>query len=118
MRELRLNTLHRYVGIVIAPFLVIQTLSGLLLGFGPYRDVGALQIGNRFIESPGIWNEFLVKAHFGPGLLGDIYHLLLGAGAVWMAATGWLLFLRLRRSRRRMTANNSGERRVSGTARP
>jgi len=118
MKELRLNTLHRYVGIVIAPCLVIQTLSGLLLGFGLYRDGGSLQIGKRFIESPGVWNELLVKAHFGPGLLSDVYHLLLGAGASWMAVTGWLLFLRLRRSRRRMAANNTGESRVGGATRP
>ena len=106
MKELRLNSLHRYVGIVIAPFLVIQTLSGLLLGFGLYRNDGELQNGKRFLESLGNWDQTLVKAHFGPGLLGDIYHLLLGAGAVWMAVTGWLLFLRLRRSRRRIPANN------------
>ena len=115
MKELRLNTLHRYVGIVIAPCLVIQTLSGLLLGFGLYRDNGALQAGKRIIESPGVLNESLAKIHFCPGLLGDIYHLLLGAGVVWMAVTGWLLFLRLRRSRRRIPANNTRERQVGGT---
>jgi hypothetical protein len=37
MKNIRINTLHRYVGIVIAPFIVLQTISGLLLGFGLFR---------------------------------------------------------------------------------
>ena len=32
-----LNKAHRYVGIIIAPFMVIQVLSGLLLDFGLFR---------------------------------------------------------------------------------
>jgi len=31
MKGIHLNKLHRYVGIIIAPFMAIQTLTGLLL---------------------------------------------------------------------------------------
>ena len=41
-----LNRVHRYVGIVIAPFLVVQTLSGLLLNFGMFRRSGSMLPGN------------------------------------------------------------------------
>ncbi len=99
MKDIRLNTLHRYVGIAIAPFMVIQTLSGLLLDFGLFRR-GAGEEGTPV--SRASWDLLLVKVHFGPGWLGDAYHLLLGAGIVWMALSGWILYLRVRRSRRRL----------------
>jgi uncharacterized iron-regulated membrane protein len=95
-----LNKLHRYVGIVVAPFLVIQTLSGLLLDFGLFRR------GAPGGPAPvrGAWDPLLTRVHFGPGPINDAYHLLLGAGIVWMAVSGWLLYLRLRRARRRSAA--------------
>src|SRR5262245_22859307 len=98
MKDIRLNTLHRYIGIAIAPFLVIQTLSGLLLDFGLFRR-GAGEEG--VPASRGALDLLLVKVHFGPGWLGDTYHLLLGVGIVWMALSGWILYLRVRRARRR-----------------
>jgi len=98
-KKLRLNQLHRYVGITIAPFLVIQTLSGLLLDFGPFRRRGLFAGGE---ESP-VWRWFsgqlMSKIHFGSGFFNDLYHILLGAGIVWMAVSGWLLFLKGRRAR-------------------
>ncbi len=101
-KRLRLNLVHRYVGIVIAPFLVIQTLSGLLLDFGPFQRSG-LFIGE---EQSLVWRWFSVqlmsRIHFGPGLINDIYHILLGAGIVWMGVSGWLLFLKGRRARRNL----------------
>jgi len=87
-----INRLHRYVGIVIAPFLVIQTISGLLLSFGMFRRANGVNPA-----SWGIWDRLLVRAHFGPDLLSDICHVLLSAGIIWMAATGWILYLRIRK---------------------
>jgi len=99
-KKLRLNQLHRYVGITVAPFLVIQTLSGLLLDFGPFRRRGGFAGG----EESSVWSWFSVqlmsKVHFGPGFFNDLYHMLLGAGILWMGVSGWLLFLRGRRARR------------------
>ena len=45
MKGVQLNKLHRYAGIVIAPFLVVQTLTGLLLNFGPLRQGFSTQAG-------------------------------------------------------------------------
>jgi len=108
LKRIRLNALHRYVGTVLAPFLLIQTLSGLLLDFGPFRRGGGFLAGE---QSP-VWNgdlsRFMAKIHFGPGLLSDAYHLLLGAAIFWMAVTGWMLYLRIRRARRNLAANNRG----------
>lgn len=99
-----LRTLHRYVGIITAPFLVVQTVSGLLLGFGVYRQPGASRAAPQELILPGSWNALLVKAHFEAGWIGDAYHLLLGAGIVWMSLSGWLMFLNARRMRKKLEA--------------
>jgi uncharacterized iron-regulated membrane protein len=118
MKKIRLNTLHRYVGIVIAPFMVIQTLSGVLLAFGLFRGGSTGEKIGRYLVSRGIWDQALVNAHFGPGMLDDTYHLILGAGIIWMAVSGWVLYLRGRRARRKQpTAGAVGER-PSGAGRP
>jgi uncharacterized iron-regulated membrane protein len=88
MKEILLRKLHRFIGVAVAPFLVIQALSGLLLSFGLFRR-GAAGPG-----PPGKWDEFLEIIHFKPGWVADTYHLLLGAGIAWMALSGWLIYLR------------------------
>lgn len=98
MVEIGLNKLHRYVGIATAPFMVLQALSGLLL------DIGQFHRGRTGAGEQTKWNPLLVKIHFGPGWLNDGYHLLLGAAIIWMALTGWLLYLRIRRARRKLAA--------------
>jgi len=102
MRIPPLNSLHRYVGILIAPFLVIQTLSGLFLDFGLFRR----NAGTGGAGAPTSLDALLVKLHFGPGLASDTYHLLLGAGIVWMAVSGWALYLKIRRARKKLAATS------------
>lgn len=110
MKEILLHKLHRYVGIAVAPFLVIQTVSGLLLGFGFFRRPGAV-MGGRVL--PGSLDELLMKIHFEPGWLGDAYHLVLGAGIIWIALSGWVIYLRGWRRRKSAsplsTARPAGE---------
>lgn len=101
MKGIYLNKLHRYVGITLAPFIVIQTMSGLLLKFGLFRRGGAGIGGVEAVPAAGVFDPFLVKAHFGPGIVNDIYHILMALAIVWMAVTGWMLFLRIRRAQRR-----------------
>jgi len=98
-----LNKAHRYTGIIIAPFMVIQVLSGLLLDFGLFRR-GETATGGAAAARAG-WDQFLVKAHFGPGVLNDTYHILLACGIIWMACSGWILYLRIRRLRRKQAAS-------------
>ena len=97
MKAQLLHKLHRYVGIVIAPLLVIQTASGLLLGFGFFRRPGAAMNERGVLILPGSWDDILVKVHFEAGWAGDACHLLLGVGIVWMALSGWVIYLQGRR---------------------
>ncbi len=97
-KGVRLNTLHRYVGIILAPFLVLQTVSGLLLRLA---RVGP-SVSEEGIGAPlNAWHQLLVRIHIGPGLLSTTYQLLLAAGVLWMAVSGWILYLRIRRGRNR-----------------
>ncbi len=91
MKEIILRKLHRSVGIVVAPFMIVQAVSGLMLGFGLFRRPGAGSV------RPGSLDDILVTIHFKAGQLGDIYHILLGVGIAWMALTGWLIYLRVKR---------------------
>ncbi|BCS53458.1 hypothetical protein [Geobacter sp. SVR] len=97
MNRINLNKLHRYSGLIVSLFLVLQTISGLLLDFGLFRN--GRQMGKEGAQ--GAWDLLLVKIHYGAGLFGDAYHLLLGLGIIWLATSGWLLFLRIRRARRK-----------------
>ncbi len=98
-----LNKAHRYTGIIIAPFMVIQVLSGLFLDFGLFRRGATGAAGPPAMRAG--WDLYLVKTHFGPGLLNDAYHVLLACGIIWMACSGWLLYLRIRRLRRQGAAS-------------
>jgi len=114
MKPPTLNKWHRHVGIIIAPCLVIQTLSGLLLSFGLFREGGRADKLRHFLEARGNWNGVLVNTHFGPGPFNDAYHLLLVGGIIWMAISGWMLYLRGRRARRRGTATGEGAAQADG----
>ena len=109
MKAIYLNKLHRYVGICIAPFIVIQTFSGLLLDFGLFRRSRSGPGVEDASHARNVADSLLVKIHFGPGLLNDCYHLLLGLGVLWMAVTGWMLYLRIRKMQKKsMTVISPG----------
>jgi uncharacterized iron-regulated membrane protein len=101
MKGIHLNKLHRYVGICIAPFLVVQTFSGLLLDFGLFRRGVTGAGGDEGAHLRNAADTLLVKIHFGPGIVSDCCHILLGMGVLWMAVSGWMLYLRLRRARKK-----------------
>ncbi len=94
----RLNAIHRYVGIVLAPFLVLQALSGVLLRLSRLQMVA----GEGEAAAPlSAWYRFLAVIHVGQGHYATAYQLLIAAGVLWMAASGWVLYLRIRRARNR-----------------
>ena len=90
MTELYLRTTHRTIGITLALFIILQAASGTLIVLldwlpAPARGTALFEI-----------KEALEFLHFGGGLIGKIYRLLLGAGLTGMAASGILIFLKIR----------------------
>jgi len=83
MDEANLRKWHRTMGAILALFIFVQALSGALM---------ALEF---LIGQTGLFGV-LTKLHFGGGPLGHIYRLLLGVGLAGMAASGALIFLKIR----------------------
>ena len=104
MNEPQLRKLHRLAGVILAPLLVLQALSGVLLSvdwlLGIHRRFGET-VGD---ASPGLarlWDAALVEIHYGAGVGGAVYHILLGIAVLGVAASGLAIFLKIRARLRR-----------------
>jgi|WetSurMetagenome_2_1015567.scaffolds.fasta_scaffold24577_2 hypothetical protein len=84
MDEASLRRWHRTLGIILALFIFGQAATGALL---------ALKSALRGLPVP---LDLLEDLHTGGGLAGDIYRILLGVGLMLMAATGVLVYLKIR----------------------
>ncbi|MDP1989769.1 MAG: hypothetical protein Q8K00_02005 [Syntrophales bacterium] len=98
MNEPLLRKYHRYVGITLAPLILLQTLSGLFLSIewliGLHSEIGRLMS-----DAPPIvqfWDWVAIGVHYGGGMLGAIYHGLLGVGLVWLLVSGLWIYLKIR----------------------
>jgi hypothetical protein len=102
MKEINLRTWHRRIGIILALFIILQvgsgffiTLGDLILSKSPDTEsaVAATTVDD---EKEHFWDEALEFIHFGAGAVGGFYRILLGAGVLWMAISGGLIFFRIR----------------------
>jgi len=104
MKEPDLRKLHRTVGVVIAPLLILQAFSGIFLSIdwllGFHRRIGET-IKENIPPLIRLWDMILVNIHYGLGVGGAFYHVLLGIGAVWVAVSGFMLFLKIRSRQKR-----------------
>ena len=100
-RQKRKNTRkwHRIVGVVIVPLLILQSLSGIFLSvdwlLGIHARAGET-IKETIPSSVRLWDMIMVVIHYGTGVGGVYYHILLGIAAVWVAASGFMIFLKIR----------------------
>jgi hypothetical protein len=104
MREPQLRKLHRLAGIVLAPLLVLQALSGIFLSvdwlLGVHRRVGE-SVGKAVPALARLWDAALVEIHYGTGVGGAVYHILLGIAVVGLAASGIGIYVQIRARLRR-----------------
>lgn len=105
MKELDLRKWHRNVGMVLAPLLILQAISGIFLSIDWLLGFHA-RTGEAIREniSPLIflWDTVLVRIHYGFGLPGSPYHILIGTGLVWMVVSGVMIFLMIRARKKRL----------------
>ena len=96
MREITWRKWHRKTGIIVAPLLILQSVSGLFLSIDWL--LGIHRWGGEVIpDLPpllALWDFTLVEIHYGLGWPGAVYHILLGIGAIWLAVSGFLINLR------------------------
>ena len=87
MKEIYLRKLHRQIGIVVAPLLVLQATSGVFLSIdwllGFHQRVGET-LRENIPPLIRLWDLILVEIHYGLGMPGALYHIILGS-----AASGW-----------------------------
>ena len=83
MKEADLRKYHRRTGITIAVFVFFQALTGLLLS-----------IHHIFTDLHQV--DFAGIIHFGGGLGGNIYRILLALGLLFMACTGTWIFIKIK----------------------
>lgn len=102
MKEVNLRKWHRRIGIILALFIILQAGSGLVItlgdlisseGHAPTEPAVAATVAD---EEEPFWDEALQFIHFGAGTAGDLYRIVLGAGILWMAVSGGLIFFRIR----------------------
>jgi hypothetical protein len=83
MNEASLRKWHRTMGIILALFLFVQAATGALM---------ALESTLKFSEP----SDFLSLLHTGGGFFGDLYRIVLGLGLLGMAASGALIYGKIR----------------------
>lgn len=107
MKEPDLRKLHRLVGVVIAPLLILQALSGIFLSvdwlLGIHRRAGEA-IKETIPPLLRLWDMILVDIHYGLGVGGAFYHILLGIGAIWVVVSGFMIFLKVRERQKKEQA--------------
>jgi hypothetical protein len=97
MKETGLRLWHARTGLLVAFFILLQTLTGVILGF--LRWMRTVEVLPDQVGYTG-WAGLLRQIHYGAWPLGTIYHLLLGLGLIWMVFSGGWIFLQMRNRRR------------------
>jgi len=104
MKELDLRKWHRNVGIVLAPLLILQAVSGVFLSLdwmlGYHQRVGEAIRAIPVVII--LWDKLLVNIHYGFGLTGSPYHIALGIGLIWATVSGVIIHLRIRARKKRL----------------
>lgn len=91
------------MGIALALFIMLQAGSALLIDLSESRaphshahSESVAQQSNHHEEDESIWHESLAFVHHGGGTVGFLYRFLLGIGMVGMAASGIMIFFKIR----------------------
>ncbi|MFU8856730.1 MAG: PAS domain S-box protein [Deferrisomatales bacterium] len=97
MREPFLRKWHRYLAVVVAPLILLQTLSGLLLTvdflFRYQRQVHGFLAERDLAQVAELWDLFLFQLHFGATRVGYLTNIAVGLGLLVLIATGVPIFV-------------------------
>lgn len=103
MKEADLRKWHRLTGVWAGPLIILQAASGIFLSvdwlMGIHHRVGEA-VRNNIPPLARLWDAILVEIHYGIGKAGAFYHIALGVAVIWMAVSGFILFLRVRKRQR------------------
>jgi hypothetical protein len=95
MKERSVRSVHYQLGIIIAVFLLVQVLAGLLIS-----------LGTLFSASEAKWLQVLGTIHTDWDPWGSVYRIILGLGTVAQVILGITIFF-LSRGRHKKTARRA-----------
>lgn len=95
MNERSVRSVHYQLGIIIAVFLLVQVLAGLLLSLGTLSSASGAK-----------WFQVLETIHTGWDPVGSVYRIILGLVTVAQVTLGITIFF-LIRARRKKTARRA-----------
>ncbi|MBU0729612.1 MAG: hypothetical protein KKE17_14195 [Proteobacteria bacterium] len=100
MSEMTLRKWHRRIGITLALFIILQAGSGLLISFSglnvPHEhEKQIIHEPEHDHTGPGWLNTFK-NIHHGGGPIGNLYRIIVGIGAIGMAASGTAIFYHIK----------------------
>lgn len=103
MKEPDIRKWHRRLAIVIGPLLLIQAVSGIFLGvdwlLGIHQRVGET-IEENIPALLNLWDVILVEIHYGLGVGGMFYHILLGIGTLVVTISGIMILIKIRKRKK------------------
>ena len=85
MKEKELRKMHRSIGIILALFIILQSLSGI-----------GMSIEDVFGKYWGILHDI----HYHFSYIGLIYRIVVGMGLVWMSLSGIMIYMKIRTRRK------------------
>jgi uncharacterized iron-regulated membrane protein len=103
MKEKDLRKWHRNLGIILAFFIILQAVTGLLITIKetgvPHSHAGKTPV---IIDEapdelePAVFQSALAVVHHGGGSAGTLYRIILSIGIMGMAFSGILIYLKIR----------------------
>jgi len=82
MKEKDLRQVHRFIGIPLAIFIILQSATGLVLSI---EDI----LGK-------YWGGTIRDLHYRYGNIGNIYRIVIGIGLLWMTISGVMIYMKIK----------------------
>lgn len=114
MKEPTLRKWHRWIGIIIVPFLLLQGGTGFLISLSSMvgstkshahtnkpeksfnqKEAADTEGSHDLDEEGAAGHGVLAFIHHNEGFFWDFYRVLLGLGVIWMVISGSILFFRV-----------------------
>ena len=111
MKETSLRQWHRYLGVILAIFIIVQAGTGLLLNLGQLSVPHTHEQGTPgHDEQPSAVSTTVMTLHHGGGLIGTVYRILLGIGLLLQTFMGIWIFSKIRSRSRSLSVRSQPSR--------
>ena len=103
MKEKDLRKYHRITGMILAVFIIVQAGTGLIFTIGKmtgsssgHDHVSRAEASSSESEGSEAHESLLSTVHYGGGMIGNIYRLLLAVAVIGQVSGGLLIYKNIR----------------------